>query len=81
MCFPSYYSFDSVQGKGHSGAVERIYQTFWTTLKMNWKIWTAFQYININFIPVQVRSKAKQILSMFPVVHPKTAMHGAFFYF
>ncbi|XP_072034002.1 LOW QUALITY PROTEIN: peroxisomal membrane protein 2-like [Amphiura filiformis] len=50
-----YYILSILEGKGHSGAVERIRETFWTTLKMNWKIWTAFQYVNINFVPVQLR--------------------------
>ncbi|XP_031697269.1 protein SYM1-like [Anarrhichthys ocellatus] len=29
--------------------------SYWTALKMNWKVWTPFQFININFVPVQFR--------------------------
>lgn len=32
----------------------KLKRSFWTALKMNWKVWTPFQFVNINFVPVQV---------------------------
>ncbi|XP_029474868.1 pescadillo homolog isoform X3 [Rhinatrema bivittatum] len=26
---------------------------YWKALKMNWKVWTPFQFINVNYVPVQ----------------------------
>lgn len=42
------------QGLGSDVAIQKIRDTFWTALKMNWKIWTVFQYINVNYVPLQV---------------------------
>lgn len=35
-------------------SVEKIRETYWIALKMNWRIWTISQYININYVPLQV---------------------------
>lgn len=31
-----------------------IRQTYWTALKMSWRVWIVFQYVNLNYIPRQV---------------------------
>ncbi|XP_064235634.1 peroxisomal membrane protein 2-like isoform X3 [Aotus nancymaae] len=28
---------------------------FWPALKMNWRVWTPVQFININYVPLQVQ--------------------------
>lgn len=43
------------QAKGWADFERKVKQTYWTALKMNWKVWTPFQFINVNFVPVQVR--------------------------
>ena len=35
---------------------------YWTALKMSWRVWIVFQYINLNYIPRQVTN------SLAPVV-------------
>lgn len=42
------------QAKGWGDFEKKIRGSYWTALKMNWKVWTPFQFININFVPVQV---------------------------
>lgn len=64
-----YYLLTILEGKGHSGAVQRIKETFWATLKMNWKIWTAFQYVNINFVPAQFRVLFASAVAFFWTVY------------
>ena len=44
----------NLQGYGHQTAVVKIKETFWPILKMNWKIWTIFQFINVNYVPQKV---------------------------
>lgn len=34
---------------------KKMRRSYWTALKMNWKVWTPFQFINVNFVPVQVQ--------------------------
>lgn len=43
------------QAKGWADLERKVKRTYWTALKMNWKVWTPFQFINVNFVPVQVR--------------------------
>ncbi len=42
------------QAKGLGDFEKKMRGSYWTALKMNWKVWTPFQFININFVPVQV---------------------------
>lgn len=42
------------QAKGWENFEKKVRGTYWTALKMNWKVWTPFQFINVNFVPVQV---------------------------
>lgn len=43
-----------LQAKGWADFEKKIRATYWTALKMNWKVWTPFQFVNVNFVPVQV---------------------------
>ena len=42
------------QGQPNEVALARIRETYWTALKMNWKVWTPLQYINVKYIPQMV---------------------------
>ena len=51
------------QGQPHEVALARIKETYWMALKMNWKVWTPLQYINVKYIPQMVNeSKHKPVL-------------------
>lgn len=28
--------------------------SYWAALKMNWKVWTPVQFINLTYVPMQV---------------------------
>jgi len=45
-----------VEGAGQKGAAQRIKDTYWMILKLNWSVWTIIQYININYIPLKFRT-------------------------
>ncbi|XP_071849288.1 peroxisomal membrane protein 2-like [Apostichopus japonicus] len=50
-----FYLLGLLEGIGHTASVDKIRTTFWTALKMNWKIWTVLQFINLNYVPIQFR--------------------------
>ncbi|XP_070571914.1 peroxisomal membrane protein 2-like isoform X2 [Ptychodera flava] len=52
-----FYLVPILEGKGHDAAVKKIKDTFITALIMNWKVWTILQYININYIPMEILVK------------------------
>ena len=56
-----YFVVFLLQGQSAEFAIERIKQLFWMILKMNWKVWTIFTYINVNYIPIKVREPMCQI--------------------
>jgi len=48
------HAYLSVQGHGIALAKKKVDQVYMHALKMNWKILTVIQYININYVPQQV---------------------------
>lgn len=49
------YIVPMLEGSGHQAAVKKIKETFLPVLFMNWRVWTVFQFININYIPLKYR--------------------------
>ncbi|KAK7087830.1 peroxisomal membrane protein 2-like [Littorina saxatilis] len=45
-----------VEGAGTDAAIQKIKDTYWTILKLNWTVWTGIQYINVNYIPLKFRT-------------------------
>ena len=43
------------QGAGSQAAIQKIKETYWTILKLNWTVWTVIQYINVNHVPLKVQ--------------------------
>ncbi|XP_064620471.1 peroxisomal membrane protein 2-like [Lineus longissimus] len=50
-----FYVVTVIEGHGFKMATQKIRETFWPVLQMNWKIWTLFQYVNVNYIPSEYR--------------------------
>ncbi|XP_033627962.1 peroxisomal membrane protein 2-like [Asterias rubens] len=50
-----FYLITMFEGKGHKASVDIIKHSYWTALKMNWRVWTILQYVNINYVPLQYR--------------------------
>lgn len=44
----------SLQGKTLADVQNKLKTSYWPAMKMNWKVWTPIQFININYVPVQV---------------------------
>jgi len=57
----------SLQGKTITDVQKKIKTSYWPAMKMNWKVWTPFQFININYIPVQVKHKNMTPFPLFQI--------------
>ncbi|KAG7489135.1 peroxisomal membrane protein 2 [Solea senegalensis] len=49
-----YFVMNILEAKGWEDFEKKMRGSYMTALKMNWKVWTPFQFINVNFVPVQV---------------------------
>lgn len=55
-------NYCNVQFKGWEDFEQKVRGSYWTALKMNWKVWTPFQFININFVPVEVSNSSRALI-------------------
>ena len=53
----TYQNVAVLQGKSHKEAIMKIRQMYWTALKMSWRVWIVFQYVNLNYVPIQVTNQ------------------------
>ncbi|KAM9858889.1 peroxisomal membrane protein 2 [Aulostomus maculatus] len=60
-----YFVMNILEAKGWEDFENKIRRSYWTALKMNWKVWTPFQFININFVPVQFRVLFANMVALF----------------
>ncbi|XP_077457476.1 peroxisomal membrane protein 2 [Stigmatopora argus] len=60
-----YLVMNILEAKGWNNFVKKIQASYWSALKMNWRVWTPFQFININFVPVQFRVLFANIIALF----------------
>ncbi|KAL7839222.1 hypothetical protein SRHO_G00258800 [Serrasalmus rhombeus] len=56
---------NALEGKTAADLQDKMKTRFWTALKMNWKVWTPFQFININYVPVQFRVLFANMIALF----------------
>uniref|UniRef100_A0A4W5M0R9 Peroxisomal membrane protein 2 n=1 Tax=Hucho hucho TaxID=62062 RepID=A0A4W5M0R9_9TELE len=43
----------------------KVNSSYWPALKMNWKVWTPFQFININYVAVEFRVLFANMVALF----------------
>ncbi|KAM6965743.1 peroxisomal membrane protein 2 [Aplochiton taeniatus] len=60
-----YFVMNILEGKGWLDFQSKVQNSYLTALKMNWKVWTPFQFININFVPVQFRVLFANLVALF----------------
>uniref|UniRef100_A0A3Q4BQG3 Uncharacterized protein n=2 Tax=Mola mola TaxID=94237 RepID=A0A3Q4BQG3_MOLML len=60
-----YFVMNILEAKGWEHFEKKVRGTYWTALKMNWKVWTPFQFINVNFVPVQFRVLFANMVALF----------------
>ncbi|OCU01604.1 hypothetical protein XELAEV_18007395mg [Xenopus laevis] len=54
-----------LEGKNLAKLNKKLRDHYWSALKLNWKVWTPFQFININYIPVQFRVLFANLVAFF----------------
>lgn len=54
-----------LEGKKLKALKEKMQTGYWIALKMNWKVWTIFQYINLNYVPAQFRVLFANLVALF----------------
>ncbi|XP_071513301.1 peroxisomal membrane protein 2 [Panulirus ornatus] len=65
----SLYLLSKLEGKSHRTCMGEVRLKYWAALKMNWKVWTPVQYININYIPQQYRSLFANVVAIFWIIY------------
>ncbi|KAK5871450.1 hypothetical protein PBY51_004332 [Eleginops maclovinus] len=60
-----YFVMNILEAKGWRDFESKMRGSYWTALKMNWKVWTPFQFVNINFVPVQFRVLFANMVALF----------------
>uniref|UniRef100_A0A4W5M0S4 Peroxisomal membrane protein 2 n=1 Tax=Hucho hucho TaxID=62062 RepID=A0A4W5M0S4_9TELE len=52
-------------GKRWADFQSKVNSSYWPALKMNWKVWTPFQFININYVAVEFRVLFANMVALF----------------
>ncbi|XP_067263776.1 peroxisomal membrane protein 2 [Chanodichthys erythropterus] len=60
-----YVVMNALEGKTITDVQNKLKTSYWPAMKMNWKVWTPFQFININYIPVQFRVLFANLVALF----------------
>ncbi|XP_067296354.1 peroxisomal membrane protein 2 [Pseudorasbora parva] len=60
-----YVVMNALEGKSITDVQNKLKTSYWPAMKMNWKVWTPFQFININYIPVQFRVLFANLVALF----------------
>ncbi|KAI9545115.1 Peroxisomal membrane protein 2 [Dissostichus eleginoides] len=60
-----YFVINILEAKGWRDFESKMRGSYWTALKMNWKVWTPFQFVNINFVPVEFRVLFANMVALF----------------
>ncbi|XP_076855261.1 peroxisomal membrane protein 2 [Brachyhypopomus gauderio] len=56
---------NALEGKTIADLQDKVKTRYWPALKMNWKVWTPFQFINVNYVPVQFRVLFANMIALF----------------
>ncbi|XP_053727345.1 peroxisomal membrane protein 2 [Synchiropus splendidus] len=60
-----FFVMNILEVKGWEDFEKKMRRTYWTALKMNWRVWTPFQFVNVNFVPVQFRVLFANVVAFF----------------
>uniref|UniRef100_A0A8D0BLT1 Peroxisomal membrane protein 2 n=1 Tax=Salvator merianae TaxID=96440 RepID=A0A8D0BLT1_SALMN len=60
-----YFVMNFLEGRDTSALVKRLKTSYWTALKMNWKVWTPVQFINLTYVPMQFQVLFGNLVALF----------------
>ncbi|XP_064110616.1 peroxisomal membrane protein 2-like [Macrobrachium nipponense] len=65
----SLYVLSRMEGKSHLTCQKELQMKYWTALKMNWKVWTPIQFINVNYVPQEYRVLFANFIAIFWIMY------------
>ncbi|KAM5238349.1 peroxisomal membrane protein 2 [Ctenodactylus gundi] len=54
-----------LEGKDAAAFAARVRTGFWPAMRMNWRVWTPVQFVNINYVPLQFRVLFANLVALF----------------
>ncbi|XP_042298132.1 peroxisomal membrane protein 2 [Sceloporus undulatus] len=60
-----FFVMNLLEGKDSSAFRKKLKSSYWAALKMNWKVWTPVQFINLGYIPVQFQVLFGNLVALF----------------
>uniref|UniRef100_A0AAY4CJV6 Peroxisomal membrane protein 2 n=1 Tax=Denticeps clupeoides TaxID=299321 RepID=A0AAY4CJV6_9TELE len=54
-----------LEGRRWQDFAQKVRRDYLAALTMNWKVWTPFQFVNINYVPVQFRVLFSNVVALF----------------
>ncbi|XP_070992902.1 peroxisomal membrane protein 2 [Oncorhynchus clarkii lewisi] len=60
-----FFVMNILEGKKWADFQSKVNSSYWPALKMNWKVWTPFQFININYVAVEFRVLFANMVALF----------------
>ncbi|XP_001509760.1 peroxisomal membrane protein 2 [Ornithorhynchus anatinus] len=60
-----FFVMNLLEGQNMAAFSKKMRTGYWKALKMNWKVWTPIQFININYVPVQFRVLFANLVALF----------------
>ncbi|XP_058137164.1 peroxisomal membrane protein 2 [Dasypus novemcinctus] len=50
-----FLSMSVLEGKSLAACSAEVRRRFWPALRMNWRVWTPVQFVNLGYVPLQLR--------------------------
>ncbi|KAJ7309583.1 hypothetical protein JRQ81_007635 [Phrynocephalus forsythii] len=60
-----FFVMNLLEGKDSDAFAKKLTSSYWTSLKMNWKLWTPVQFINLTYIPMQFQVLFGNLVALF----------------
>ncbi|KAJ6656568.1 hypothetical protein lerEdw1_003455 [Lerista edwardsae] len=60
-----FFVMNALEGKNTSVFVKKMKSSYWAALKMNWKVWTPVQFINLTYVPMQFQVLFGNLVALF----------------
>ncbi|XP_014442885.1 peroxisomal membrane protein 2 [Tupaia chinensis] len=60
-----FFVMNFLEGKDTAALASQVRRSFWPALRMNWRVWTPVQFVNINYVPLQFRVLFANLVALF----------------
>ncbi|XP_020634310.3 peroxisomal membrane protein 2 [Pogona vitticeps] len=60
-----FFIMNLLEGHDSAAFAKKLKSSYWKSLKMNWKLWTPVQFINLNYVPMQFQVLFGNLVALF----------------